>query len=311
MGTKTRVIEQEAFTLDDGKIIDVLREETLARQYIPHRGALPIEDIQYDYYKSLEDLPIAYSLDPDQVPNVATAIQEATIRVPLFARQFSVSYMEWKRMAKSHESFDVRLRKRVIPNLALWEDYIAFAGESTFVNTNGSSFANTTNNTTQATTAFNFTTLALIVSTITDAAYQMIDAGIKVKQNPLVFGCTNDVYKKALKVLATDEERTGLDIANETLERLGGPGSQMVNFPNLGGTVSVGTDKNLSFSADTVNGVLMSVNPNHMEILHSPVARAETEPSVFDGKSAHIYERYVPVFYHQTANIYHGTCVIA
>ena len=150
------------------------------------------------------------------------------------------------------------------------------------------------------------------------ALIQLGDAmgGIEnLKNFPIMFGTSTDVFAKMLKTTITgysaiDRPDNILDYATAILLKYGGPGSGIWQSTNLGATVTKTSADKYSVSAGTLNSVFYPWDTNVASIVASPF-NAITATHPITGMEVDMTERWVPVFRQKAMVLYGGTTVIA
>ena len=298
-------VQEDSIQLTEDELLLPLRDKSIIRS----NGVYPIktianpEDLITYYWKVVDDFNLKYSMEPYDSPRSEQALSKVSVNLPVIHGMLGWSYDELRRIDRTRLSTDDRIRNAVA-NMALEEQSICLSGSSEDVTVTSVSATGT--NSTAASTEFNTVDIATIHSTLTGMIGQLIDGNIDPKQYPLKFIVTNDVYKNALGKLNSDQNQNGVQFINNLLQEMGGPGSELIMSPYLGGTRTV-TGKKITYTAGTTNACLFAVDSQFYEVVASPIDIRTDGLSKVSGLNYQYLERWVPIYKEKKGIIYSGT----
>lgn len=308
------IYETDTWRITTDDLIAPIKEQYSVRKFLPVDVILQEKDKQIKYYQWKEDYRSAYQWDPVRHPNTSYAIEPLTKNVPLIDTGMALNRSERERSEVS--KFDLQARLAALaPNVVIDENRFAIAGEPSIGVT---SFANTTDNSTAATTELNVTTEALMKSTLVAQIVQLGTAmgGIETLKNvPLMLGMSSDVYNKAIQTgitgyVSADRPDNVMTAIEAVLAKYGGPGSGIWASNFLGGTVTRASDDQWGLTPGTTNSTLYPWNKNVISIPASPFRSLKKENEI-DGIEWEFTERWIAHFKQPALVLYGGTAIIA
>lgn len=302
--------EQEAWLVKTEQVYaSLLRAPAISRQIMPVEPILQEKDLQAEYWKWSQDYNSLYSMEPFSSPDNSFGMTKSTVNTPILHTGFNLTRTEMARIEASRFGIQSRLNA-LMTEFARDEDRVAIVGDA---DVGVTSFEDTTNNSTAATTHLDLTSEATMKTTIVAQIMQLATnlGGIaNLKKFPLILLASEDVYNRAMAIGVTsytvvDATVNAVDLATAYLRKYGNPQSGVFASNNLGATVTKAGDK-YSVSAGTTNSALYAWSPDFLSILASPI-KILTEDSPINGRKYQITERWVPAFKQPLAVIYDDT----
>ncbi len=308
------LVESDTWKVESGALYGPIQTRSISRQIFPVETILQEKDKQVDYWKWTEDYNSIYQADPSGHPNVNHALAKTTTNVPIIETGFVLNRSEKERVEASMFNMNARIAA-LAPKIAGDEDLFAIYGEAT---QDVTSFADTTNNSTAASTELNVTTEALVKSSLIAQITQLktaVGGYGNLKQFPLILLVTEDVQDKMVATAPTgyaagDRADNYSDLANQLLLKYGAPGSAVFASPNLGAAVAKSSADKYVVTPGTTNSVLYPWSKDILSVYASPFKSISVDHAI-RGIEYDFTERWVPVFKDQNLVIYGGTAVIA
>jgi len=312
--------ENEVVTKMVAEIEAPIKEVSTIRQILPHRSNLAIDDLNAEYWKYHILSKYNYDLDPSGEALHQEKVEKEQIKTPVIWKDVRLTFNDYNRIKRSGiRPFSDRYRE-VGLYMAFAEEAVGVIGDSKMGIT---SFGDETNNVTNATAEQNLTTTILAQSTCITQIQELkanlgspggtnAQATAALKRYPLIMLMNTAAYDKGMSVFSTlREEISAIDVVNTQLAKFGAPGSEVVEVPNLFGSVA----ENAGLREVTVNAtagtLLMAYSPEHALVLDSILQVDENEPNAFDGYKGRWQKRYVPVFRKQEAFLSGKAAVVA
>ncbi len=301
-------LDTKSVTFDSSLLLEAILPESVARRMFPIFTVLPVHKQNYTYWELLNDIGTKYDFDPYEYGRNANALKETSVPVPLIYHEATYDKFKLKRINESRAPLSERIRQmaRVFRRD---EDSIAIAGEST--KTGVTSIADTTNNTTAASSELDLTSIATMYSTfniIINQLNNLLNASSgsqTVKNFPCLAVMTSDVEDRLWTLKsALDDTKSMYTLFKEILVERCGPGSEIIVTNALGGTVTT-VDDRVSLAAGTTNFALMAKSADHYGMIASEIFR--DEETNISGFTQEFAERWRPIFFRQGSIIYSGT----
>jgi hypothetical protein len=165
--------------------IDVLRDNTIARQIFPVEQVLSVDQNLYKYYKVTEQSNTQYGHELQHPRYNRYTTTATTVAIPLHQQDLQYTRHEYKRAQKDVFNLDAR-KRAALEDLMDQDDQKAIGGDSVILGSTG--FTNEGTNTTDMTTSLDMTTFATYTNTFetaiteakTDLKMKDYNAGTKI-----------------------------------------------------------------------------------------------------------------------------------
>lgn len=308
-------VNPEAFIIDTNTLYKKFIEDNISRRVFP--TFLPIlknHEKTFRIDKVFDDLKTNYGMKAVNFPTNHHTMQPLQFDVPKIYTKIMFDKDDIAEMDASKLTTNERIQ-RMIAKVGEDEDLYSIAGEST---ENGvTSFSDTTNFSTAASTQLDLTSLSTLKTTAKTMISQL-RAGLKtskigiknLKQAPLGMLVTEDVKERLTEMGPTDGVNElavsdGFDYLLNLLAKYGAS-AFVEESPHLGATVS---RDGLAFKKATdgsTNAVLLSAHPWHYGVATSPLRQTPALQPNGD-LEYEIDERLVPYSVVKEAMIYSAT----
>ena len=281
-------------------LVDIVREQSIARKLYPQDQAVSAADGNYIYYKIKEQSNVQYAYELQSRKYNKYATEKVSTAIPIHQGDLHFTRHEASRAAKDVLKLDTRVMN-TIEDMVEQEERTAIYGDTD----TGTVLSDTTNISTAATVELDFGTFA---EGIEDFHLMMTQLRNLLK-NKFV-GCK-------LKFIQTTDMDDGIraraSTSNEAITCYDHIGKLLVDF-NGGGSPSdhifasnyLGSNTN----AGTTNSALIASDPRNMRLITSPLEVTQGRDSL-QNLDVQIAMRSKPIFFRGNDGvIYGGTSVI-
>jgi len=246
---------EDSYKVDSGKLIDVIRKETVARRTAVVSTILDPSDLEIKIENIVDDLVVNMGLDPVEARKSVQNLVRVTKTVPEIDTEFQYSWDTLQRINKSKlpVSQRVALGSR---EFTKYEDAMFLA--ETLTGTVGDIQAIcVSGNNTVATAELDLTSYTTMKATLAGMIGQLISGLGNIKPYPLYMFMTPDVYNRLLGIGNDTSDRSGVEYMNAVLKQSGSAASEVVISENLGCTLTK-TKSGLAITENTLTAALMA-----------------------------------------------------
>lgn len=283
-------IQPKTFRFERKKMVDILRDESLARRVFPVGPSIPVWQKETQYFEVSEDDNTQYNLDLVAPKYSRFAAIEKRPRIPVHQGDLGYDRHRVAALRSDILKLDER-QKKTVKQINQDEHRVAFAGD---VRTGITSFADTTNNATAWTGELDLTSFATGIATF--------NAGLSQYQRLLknewdggttMIVWTWDVDARAKACLNTDQTKT-------FYQWLKGE----IGEANIIATDYLGSEA----GSGTTNAVLIRKKPSILELMSSNLEVVSGLSALKDLK-VQIALRSRPIFYQKTSSVLYSATV--
>lgn len=264
-GTRYRIEPQVLASISE-RLSEAIKYQSLSMQSMPVEQSLPIGNKIYEYYDIDHDIGVGFEMDVSVDVDGSEDIGTNLVKTPVAYTNYSMGYDDFLNLPESRYTLQQRLLDRS-NKVARRIDLINYLGDTKHGISSLESVA------TEITTPLNFTTTALLSSTLATALKQMRSAGkyagLVTPMSNVVVEVTPDYYAILQGLKSVNEDFNGIDVINNMLRQTFGAGSRIQENYILGGSYSVDGNGKATITEGTTTLVMYPQNPQVTKIVQS------------------------------------------